>query len=52
VKSEEILGQMLLSWHNIAFFQALMIRIRAAITAGTFDILRADLLSRWQTKDA
>jgi queuine tRNA-ribosyltransferase len=52
VKSEEILGQMLLSWHNIAFFQALMIRIRAAISAGTFDSLRADLLSRWQTKDA
>jgi queuine tRNA-ribosyltransferase len=48
VKSEEILGQMLLSWHNIAFFQALMIRIRAAIAAGTFDALRADLLSRWK----
>ncbi|MGA9658862.1 MAG: tRNA guanosine(34) transglycosylase Tgt [Asticcacaulis sp.] len=46
-KSEEILGQMLLSWHNIAFFQALMIRIRAAITNGTFDTLRADLLARW-----
>jgi queuine tRNA-ribosyltransferase len=52
VKSEEILGQMLLSWHNIAFFQALMIRIRAAITAGTFDALRADLLARWKTKEA
>ncbi len=51
VKSEEILGQMLLSWHNIAFFQALMIRIRAAITASTFDTLRADLLSRWKTKE-
>ena len=52
VKSEEILGQMLLSWHNIAFFQALMIRIRAAITVGTFDSLRADLLARWKTKEA
>jgi queuine tRNA-ribosyltransferase len=51
VKSEEILGQMLLSWHNIAFFQALMIRIRAAITAGTFDALRADLLARWKSKE-
>ena len=48
VKSEEILGQMLLSWHNIAFFQALMIRMRAAIAAGTFDALRAHLLSRWK----
>ena len=51
VKSEEILGQMLLSWHNIAFFQALMIRIRTAIAAGTFDSLRADLLSRWRKED-
>jgi len=48
VRSDEILGQVLLSWHNIAFFQALMIRMRAAIAAGTFDALRADLLGRWQ----
>ncbi len=47
VRSNEILGQMLLSWHNIAFFQALMIRMRAAIKDGTFDSLRRDLLSRW-----
>ena len=47
VKSEEILGQILLSWHNISFFQSLMIRMRASITAGTFDSLRADLLRRW-----
>lgn len=51
VKSEEILGQTLLSWHNIAFFQALMIRIRAAISAGTFDALRADLLYRWKSAE-
>src|ERR1700753_4289047 len=51
VKSEEILGQVLLSWHNIAFFQALMIRMREAIAAGTFDSLRADLLNRWRKED-
>src|SRR3569833_1125133 len=34
VKSEEILGQVLLSWHNIAFFQALMTALRAAIAEG------------------
>ena len=30
VKAEEILAQVLLSWHNIAFYQAMMIEIRAA----------------------
>jgi queuine tRNA-ribosyltransferase len=40
VKADEILGQVLLSWHNIAFFQALMGEIRAAISAGRFDAFR------------
>ena len=35
VKAEEILGQVLLSWHNIAYYQNLMARMRAAIAAGT-----------------
>jgi queuine tRNA-ribosyltransferase len=39
-KSEEILGQVLLSWHNLAFFQALMSRIRAAIADGRFEAFR------------
>jgi len=47
VRSNEILGQMLLSWHNIAFFQTLMIRMRAAILDGTFDALRRELRDRW-----
>ena len=34
VKSGEILGQVLLSWHNVAFFQDLMARIRDAIRQG------------------
>jgi queuine tRNA-ribosyltransferase len=40
VKSEEILGQVLLSWHNLAFFQALMAAMRAAITQGRFEAFR------------
>ena len=40
VKSDEILGQVLLSWHNLAFFQALMAEIRAAIAEGRLDALR------------
>src|SRR4029450_10326736 len=34
VKSEEILGQVLLSWHNVAFFETLMAQLRAAISEG------------------
>jgi queuine tRNA-ribosyltransferase len=31
VKSNELLGQVLLSWHNVAYYQRLMARIRDAI---------------------
>jgi queuine tRNA-ribosyltransferase len=46
-KAEEMLGQTLLSWHNIAFYQALMAAIRASIAAGSFDQLRGQLRHRW-----
>jgi queuine tRNA-ribosyltransferase len=46
VKAEEILAQVLLSWHNIAFFQALMAGARAAITAGSFDAYRREVVAR------
>ena len=36
IRSKEMLGQMILSWHNIAYFENLMARIRAHIRAGTF----------------
>lgn len=40
VKSDEILGQVLLSWWNIAFFQQTMAQARAAIAEGRFDAWR------------
>jgi queuine tRNA-ribosyltransferase len=50
VKSDEILGQVLLSWHNIAYYQSLMARMRAAIAAGTLrdfvEAFRAGLTER------
>ncbi|NQY98319.1 MAG: tRNA guanosine(34) transglycosylase Tgt [Henriciella sp.] len=59
IRSGEYLGSMVLSWHNIAFFQVLMQRMRSAIAEGTFEVLRADLSERWantkskpRTKDA
>jgi queuine tRNA-ribosyltransferase len=46
VKSEEILGQVLLSWHNLAFFQHLMASLRAAIAEGRLEAFRRGFLAR------
>ncbi len=47
VRSGEYLGAMLLTWHNVWFYQDLMARMRAAIAEGRFAALRSDLLTRW-----
>jgi len=39
-KAGELLGQVLLSWHNVAYYQSLMERIRAAIAAGALEDFR------------
>jgi queuine tRNA-ribosyltransferase len=41
VKSREILAQVMLSWHNLAFYQALMSAMRKAIAHGRFDAFRS-----------
>ena len=41
-KADEVLGLMLLSWHNIQYYQDLMAGMRAAIEAGTFADFEAD----------
>jgi queuine tRNA-ribosyltransferase len=46
VKAGEILGQVLLSWHNLAFFQALMAEMRAAIAAGRMETFRRSFAAR------
>jgi queuine tRNA-ribosyltransferase len=46
VKSGEILGQVLLSWHNLAFYQALMAAMRRAIAEGRFAAFRAEFAAR------
>ncbi len=46
VRSEEMLGAMLLSWNNIAFYQALMVGIRAAIAQGTFQDFKNKTMAR------
>jgi queuine tRNA-ribosyltransferase len=35
-KAGELLGQVLLSWHNVAYYQFLMVRLRDAIAKGEF----------------
>ncbi|MEM1086291.1 MAG: tRNA guanosine(34) transglycosylase Tgt [Pseudomonadota bacterium] len=48
IRSGEYLGSMVLSWHNTAFFQALMAEIRLAISEHRFAALRSDLFERWK----
>ncbi len=45
VKSQEYLAAMLLTWSNIAFYQDLMARMRAAIAAGRFQAFKAEALA-------
>ena len=51
VKSDEILGQVLLSWHNLAFFQTLMAEMRAAIAGGRFEAYRKAFLTNLESDD-
>lgn len=51
VRSNEILGAMLLSWHNVAYYQQLMAEMRAAIEAGRFDAFCDDFNRRRRGDD-
>jgi queuine tRNA-ribosyltransferase len=46
VKSDEILGQVLLSWHNIAYFETLMARLRGAIAGARLETFRREFAGR------
>jgi queuine tRNA-ribosyltransferase len=46
VKADELLGQVLLSWHNVAFFEDLMAQMRAAIATGRLDAFRREFHAR------
>jgi queuine tRNA-ribosyltransferase len=48
VKSREILGMMILSWANVAYYQSLMSGIREAIAQGHFDEFRNSTREAWQ----
>lgn len=51
VRSREMLGSMLISWINIAYYQALMAEIRAAIRDGGFDDFAIETELMWERGD-
>jgi queuine tRNA-ribosyltransferase len=50
-KAGEYLGPMLLSWHNIAFFQEMMAAMRHAIAEERFEAWRSNVRARWLGRD-
>ena len=46
-RAEEMLGPMLLTWHNLAYYQDLMQGLRVAIAAGRLDAHIAALRAGW-----
>lgn len=46
-QAEEMLGPILLSLHNVAYYLRLVADAREAITAGRFDAFRTGCLARW-----
>jgi queuine tRNA-ribosyltransferase len=47
-RAEEMLGPMLLTWHNIHYYQALMRRLRAAILEGRFRAEAVAISAHWE----
>lgn len=48
VKADEMLGKMLLTWVNLAYYQDLMSQLRAAIAAKRFDDAVAEIKAGWE----
>ncbi|MEW5423105.1 tRNA guanosine(34) transglycosylase Tgt [Amorphus sp. 3PC139-8] len=51
IRAGETLGAILLTWNNIAYYQALMRRLRAAIEAGGFAEEAAAIRAEWERGD-
>ncbi|MBX4867991.1 MULTISPECIES: tRNA guanosine(34) transglycosylase Tgt [Rhizobium] len=51
VRANEALGGMLLSWHNLAYYQELMQGIRKAIAEGRFADFTAETMEEWARGD-
>ncbi len=51
IKADEILGMMLLTWHNVAFYQQLMAGLRDAIRSGTLNAFATAFTADWSRGD-
>ncbi|HEY9213532.1 MAG TPA: tRNA guanosine(34) transglycosylase Tgt [Ancylobacter sp.] len=51
IRCDEMLGSMLLTWVNLAYYQSLMQGIRAAIAEGRFEAHRAQVGEGWARGD-
>lgn len=51
VRCDEMLGSMLLTWVNLAYYQSLMAGIRAAIAEGRFEAFKAEAKEGWARGD-
>ncbi|GJE56299.1 MULTISPECIES: tRNA guanosine(34) transglycosylase Tgt [Methylobacterium] len=52
VRSDEILGMMLLTWNNLAYYQELMAGMRAAISAGRLADFIGETKAEWARAEA
>jgi queuine tRNA-ribosyltransferase len=52
IKAEEMLGPMLLTWHNIHYYQAMMARLRRAILERRFEQEAAAIMAGWAEGEA
>jgi queuine tRNA-ribosyltransferase len=52
IKAEEMLGPMLLTWHNVQYYQDLTRGLRDAISEGRLDAHAAALDAAWAAGDA
>ncbi|MCJ8141635.1 tRNA guanosine(34) transglycosylase Tgt [Ancylobacter sp. A5.8] len=51
IRCDEMLGSMLLTWVNLAYYQTLMAGIRAAIAEGRFEAHKAEVKEGWARGD-
>lgn len=52
IKAEEMLGPILLTWHNIRYYQTLMARLRRAILERRFEAEAAAIIATWEEGEA
>lgn len=51
IRSGELLGQVLLSWHNLAYYQSVMARLRSAIETGRLGHEAQKMRTLWKKGD-